>query len=215
MSKLLKWAFILFPFFLLLGLLSLTYFSREFLTPVSEQQQAVRVVISPGMGGAEIGQVLESNALVRHAWSFRLLVRLTKTGSRIKAGTYDLSPSQNAYDLLKKLVSGDVVQIRITIPEGYTLQQIARLLQAKGISDASQFEEKAKEATFFIPETGESITGLEGFLFPDTYDLSPNITPEEAYAPMLKRFQDLVTPFLSEIQKKNGFETNHYAGVFD
>ncbi len=200
MSKL-KWLFFALPFILLVALVVLTYLSHEFLTPVSLEKESTRFVISEGMRGTDIANELQKDRLIRHAWAFRLLVRVTSTGPKIKAGTYDFSPNLSPYQILKKMVSGDVIQVRVTIPEGYTLKQIADLLDAKGIANKSEFLDKANQTALEFPELKENIQGLEGFLFPDTYDLAPHLTPEDASTPMVDRFKELVIPLYGKSNK--------------
>lgn len=191
----LRWFFILLSIALLLALGVLSYCAREWLMPITNEPQTIRVVISDGMGIEALSETLEGAALIRHAWSFNLLVRLTHTDERIVAGTYDLSPSLSAYDILKKIVHGEVTRVRVTFPEGFTLNEIADRLDADGIVKKAIFINYALHADMELPD-GKRVHGLEGYLFPETYDFPPDSAPEAVADTMVKQFKSVVFPIV-------------------
>lgn len=197
MKKILVLLFLLF----IISVSALLYVSREFLLPREPVKQTIRVIISRGMGASEVARVLEDRKVIRHAWSFHLLSRLTKTSGKIVAGTYDLSPSNSEYEILRILVRGEGILARITIPEGFDLRQIARALDAGGVVSKKAFWNAAHIASFEIPDLLKT-KGVEGFLFPDTYNLEPDISPASAMKPMLERFGELVVPLYKKANPK-------------
>ncbi len=181
-------------FFLFCCMFAASYFARDFFVPMSFKRNEIQVVVQEGSTAPEIGRELKKKGLIRSSFSFRLLSLLTGTGKEIKAGTYRFTPSMSEYEILKKLVSGKSILVKITIPEGFNLRQISDLLSKKGVAPKEKFLETSRKTTFYIPQLHEKISGLEGFLFPDTYFLSPGMTPEEAYNPMIQEFEKLVVP---------------------
>lgn len=153
--------------------------------------------VEPGSGVARVGQDLQRQGFIRSAWAFRVLTMLTGTEGQIKAGFYALKPSMTPREVLRRLVQGQSEAQRLTIPEGYSLRQIAGLLDEQGIGSGERFLSLASRAERFearyswleaLPE-GAS---LEGFLFPDTYQVGGTRIPEEdLIGLMLSRFEQV------------------------
>lgn len=183
-------------------LAGMTTAAHEFLTPKNPSASVVRVTIERGMRASEVAGLLEQKEIIRHAWSMRLLMRLSKTENRIQAGAYDLSPSASEYQILQKLVRGEVATVRITVPEGFTLRQIARTLGENQVVREEEFLEAARGAKFEIPGLRDGKEGLEGYLFPDTYDFPTHSPPAKVYGKMLDRFRELVLPLYLQSPKR-------------
>ena len=105
-------------------LLAASYFAREIFVPVSLKKNKVLVVVPTGSSCAQIADELSHKGLIRSAFSFRLLSRFTGAQSKMKAGTYRFSPSYNEVEILRRLVLGKSILIKVTIPEGFDLRQI-------------------------------------------------------------------------------------------
>jgi UPF0755 protein len=113
---------------------------------------------------------------------------------QVEAGEYELSTTMPPAIILRKLVTGDVVKYRITIPEGYTVRQIALYLQDEGIiEDHEQFLKLAFSAEF---SAGLGIEGksVEGYLFPDTYLLPKGVSAGEIIKTMVGKFKRVYEP---------------------
>lgn len=103
------------------------------LQPVESQTDAVHVVVEPGMSSAQIAHLLEQQGLIRNADIFRYYLYFKGKGSRMQAGEYEITPGKSLDEIIEKLETGDVIQIemvRVTIPEGYTVRQIAQRMGA-------------------------------------------------------------------------------------
>ncbi len=176
------------------------------LQPVSRSAQKVRVAVKPGTGAEQIARQLEREGLVRNASLFLLYAHWKGDAGRFKPGVYRLSPNMSAAqisDLLQR-GAGDPDDISVTIPEGFTLSQIAQTLQEKGvIRDAQAFLRMTRSASaplsapFPLPKTG-----LEGYLYPETYRFHPQSAPERVAQTMLDTFtREFYTPHLAEIRR--------------
>lgn len=179
---------------LIAALAAADFITRDLTTPLSKEQVTIDVSIPKGASAGYIAQELQDRGVIRRAWTFRLLVRYTKTDTLIKSGTYSLSPSLSPYVILGKLVKGENEVARVTIPEGFTMKQIAAALSSSDVVGEKAFLEAASRAVITLPGPDGKIKGLEGFLFPDTYDYPPHVTPQQAIQPMLDRFRQLVLP---------------------
>lgn len=167
---------------------------RSQFQPVGEGKPKVRVSVEKGKGVGGIAETLAQNGIIRSAFAFQAYVRWHGAGNRLRAGRYMLSGSMSLAQILLTLEqgpgrSGD--RLRVTVPEGFTLVQIAEALEAKGICDAAAFQEFASKPSawtgwdlgFTLPKTT-----LEGYLFPDTYDFLPHTPPDEIAKEMLLNF---------------------------
>ncbi len=149
--------------------------------------------VKEGETASQITRHLEDQCLIRSGLAFRILLRISRGESRIKAGKYKLSPQMNSVQVLEKLVKGKVERISFMIPEGSLAREIAQILEKQSIVDARDFMEvvahpEALKVGDYEPEN------LEGYLFPDTYLMSGRSTPEEVAALMVNKFNETVLP---------------------
>jgi len=148
-----------------------------------------QVVIPKGSTFHEVIDLLNEEGLLRSPTRFYLLARIAGVAGRVKAGEYALSTSMMPPVILHKLVTGDVVKYRVTIPEGYSIRQIAvRLAEAGIINGQDEFLQAAFSADL-ASRMGVGGASVEGYLFPDTYLFSKGITPEEVIKTMVGRFR--------------------------
>lgn len=148
--------------------------------------------IEKGQGSKDIALNLKNEGFIKNSFSFRVYVLINKTAGKLQAGTYELSPSMTVPQIVNKLVSGQTLKLKIIIPEGFTLEQIAEELSLN-------FQEKIslqflagefKDEFEFLADTPDTLS-LEGFLFPDTYLFDPRTEEKE-----------MVRVFLSNFDKK-------------
>ena len=167
---------------------------RSSFLPVAEGRPRVAVEVERGNGVGGIGETLARNGVIRSASAFQFYVRWHGAGSRLRAGRYTLSGSMSLAQILHILEQGpehDGDRLRVTVPEGFTLAQIADALEAKGVCDATAFREFAAKpgvwsgwtVGFTLPQNT-----LEGYLYPDTYDFPPRTKPEEIAKEMALNF---------------------------
>jgi len=161
-------------------------------TPPSTTGRPVVVHIPTGTGAAGTATRLEKAGVIRNATVFLWYARLRGDAGRFRAGDYRLAPSLTADEIIARLRRGgmDSEDRAITVPEGWTLKQIAAALEEKGIvRSGADFLSLVKrkytglKAPFPLPEVG-----LEGYLFPDTYRFMPDSRPEKVAQAMLDRF---------------------------
>jgi len=189
--------FFIFSLFFLIAILFITaiYF------PLDENSATQKVInITSGTNAREIVNVLEKNEIIRkNNYPFKILTKLMKIEDQLKYGEYSLSPSMNMPQILHKLVKGEVITYKITIPEGYTSTQIAELLDKKEIAE--------KEAFLKIVKDTEKT--LEGYLFPDTYEVPKKYGVEKMIKVMLSNFNQIaIENKFTDRAEKIGFSLN-------
>jgi UPF0755 protein len=136
---------------------------------------------------------LQSAGVVRHAWGLRLWARWQALDRLVRPGDYRFDRALAPIEVLGLLRSPMAALHRVTIPEGSTLNQVATLLANAGFGGADQFLCLARDPTFLL-SLDVPTTGLEGYLFPDTYAFGWNTPPEDILAAMVERFRHEAAP---------------------
>jgi UPF0755 protein len=140
--------------------------------------------------GALLGPVardLERAGVIKNARAFELFARVTRRGNSLRAGEYALSPSLPADAVLERLASGAVRTHRVVLPEGLTMHEVAERLAAAGLVAATDFLAVTNDPTVAVV-LGVDGTTLEGYLFPETYELSKGLAPREIVRLMVEQF---------------------------
>ena len=171
---------------LLIILLSVSFFIVSFLQELRLPKDVGLIEeklfsVEKGHGFSEIAENLEKQGLIKQNLYFKVYVLWQGYSRSLQAGEYLLSSSMNIPEIAKKMVSGRTASITITVPEGFTQRQIEERLG------------------FVLP--GEN---LEGFLFPDTYQFSFNVSGEEAVKKMRDNFERKLRQELREEIEKQG-----------
>jgi UPF0755 protein len=168
---------------------------------IAEGEPPIRLVVPAGASADTIARQLHAVGLVSHPLAFRALARVRGVGAQLKAGEYALSGPLSLEGILGVLLRGDVVRRDLTIPEGRSLDEIAALVAAEGI-DLEGFLEAARDPAP-VRDLDPAASDLEGYLFPDTYDVpqSPE-APRALVRRMAQRFREVVSPELPRIADK-------------
>ena len=199
--------------------------SLEPVDPTSKEY--VTVQIPEGASVQEIGSTLEKAGLVKHGIVFGMYTKY-KNYSDLKAGYYNLQKSMSTDDLIKELQKGGTAEAQepvlasLTIPEGYTIDQIAQAVgqlqgNFKEPLTADAFLAKVQDDNFISQEVSkysnllESLPTkesgaryrLEGFLFPATYSIKESTTIESLIDEMLAAMDKTLTPHYSTIKSKH------------
>jgi UPF0755 protein len=145
------------------------------------------VEIAPGTGSRAIGKALVDAGVVRDEWTFRLAVFLTGTQRELKAGEYRFTTPASAKDVARQLARGDVFLRPITFPEGLSLKEMASIYQSRGLGQAAAFLEAAKD-TSAVKALDPQARDLEGYLFPDTYNVPRKMSADALVRQMVHAF---------------------------
>ncbi|WP_088893619.1 endolytic transglycosylase MltG [Leptolyngbya ohadii] len=172
--------------------------------PDAAKPQTVQIQIPEGSTAQQIGEDLHAAGLIRSltAWNIwsRWLSQQDRTGG-FQAGTYELSSDQSMTAIADQLWRGDVVQSSYTIPEGWSMQQMAKYFEEQGYFSAQAFLDATKQIPRDrYPWLPENLPHLEGFLYPDTYQFGGELTPQLVVDQMLDRFQQVALPLYEKAQ---------------
>ncbi len=173
------------------------------MTPAGLNADVKSFTVRKGETFKTVAGRLYREAFVRSALKLRLYARLTGDARRIRAGEYALSAAKTPAALLEVLTSGRVIQHRVTIPEGYSLSQIAGLLEDAGLADRKAFI-KAATDPLTTAALGIEAPSLEGYLFPETYSFPRPVSPEKILSVMVEAFQKAIPSRWQEDAAKAG-----------
>lgn len=146
-----------------------------------------------------IAHLLTREGIIQDPYKFMILTWVKGLGKKIQWGDFELYPGIPPRVLLTFLTTGKTMLKRVTIPEGFTLQQIAKRLAEETLVEEAEFLASARDPQFL--ETLE-IDGhsLEGYLFPDTYIFHRGMNAQTIQKKMVHRFKEI----LSELQEREG-----------
>ena len=169
------------------------------------EDAAVSIQIPEGTSSQKIGRDLEAAGLIRSASAWNMWTRWLTLQNRdggFKAGTYQLSPTQPLSAVADKLWKGEVVQQSFTIPEGWSLTQMSTYFEAQGFFPAKDFMAAVSQIPYAqYPWLPSGLPHLEGFLYPDTYQLDGDaVTPQAVIKQMLSRFEKIALPVFQKNQ---------------
>lgn len=131
-------------------------------------QEGTVFKVLKGESVSAIASRLERQGLIRSSLFLRLVSRVSKTERRFKSGYFRILPGDSTIDVHNLLVSGYTEQVKVTIPEGWTLKQIAVYLEEKGVTTAEEFRDAASSPVL-LAQFGIPAESFEGYLYPDTY----------------------------------------------
>ena len=151
-------------------------------------EPAKLVEVKHGQRTATILQHLQSEGVIRDQYVPLIYMKLLRRSDSIKAGVYEFSKPMAAAAVIDKLVRGDVTLKTVTVREGLDRFAIGRLFAAEGLGTDAQWREATGEAEL-IHDIAPQATSLEGYLFPDTYKLSPGTPAKTIVRQMVQNFR--------------------------
>ena len=209
------------------GYFGYQYVQSSLLPVDANSKEYVTVQIPEGSNIQEIGSTLEHSGVIKHGVIFAFYAKY-KNYSDLKAGYYNLQKSMSTEDIIKELQKGGTPEPQepsladLTIPEGYTIEQIAQAVgqlqgEFKEPLTADAFLAKVQDDNFISQEVAkypnllESLPTkesgaryrLEGYLFPATYSIKESTTIESLIDEMLATMDKTLTPHYSAIKSKN------------
>jgi UPF0755 protein len=146
------------------------------------------VTIRQGASSGEIGRVLADARVIKQPRLFRAALWWTGQGRNLKAGEYRFDHPVTPLDVVGVLARGEVYTQKLTIPEGLTIEEMAKLYESHGFGRARDFVEAAEDVTR-IADLDPAATNLEGYLFPETYALPRNGGAARLVGQMVDRFR--------------------------
>ncbi|MDO4555098.1 MAG: endolytic transglycosylase MltG [Lachnospiraceae bacterium] len=202
---------LLFLVIFVFGALWLFTIFSEYKNQTDIEGEKVTINISPGSGIRDIAAVLKENDLIRHKAAFYLKVKTMDAAGELKYGTFTLEKGYCLETLIENLIEGGEQKAGVwfTVPEGFTIEKIGAKLEEEGFCSQDDFLAAVEEEYDYdfldsIPSDADVTYRLQGFLFPDTYEMEEGITPREIVITMLDQFGAQYTDEMEERTKELG-----------
>lgn len=177
---------------------------RSLTAPVATKGDAtakpVQFTVKPGVPGNQIGAELARQGLIESTNGWKIWTKFKQIGDSsggFKAGTYLVSPNEPLTKIAEKIWSGKIMQMSFTIPEGWSTMQMGEYFESLGYFSAEEFDNAVTTIPYErYPWLPQDLPILEGFLYPDTYKISSDLTntPQAIVNTMLDRFEQVALP---------------------
>ena len=200
------------------------YFGMDYLgfsLDSDSAEENIEVVVTEGMSAEKVADLLEDKGVISSSVFFRFYAGRGGYAARFSDGVFYFSKQDSYEDIVEKLISKgtQAAQVKVTIPEGWTVDKIAVRLEQNGVCTAQQFKQAVNEATFekygfeFLKHIKTENQGvhyrLEGYLFADTYyfyQTNNKKGAEQAIKKMLDNFDKKFDQSMEMRLKEKGWE---------
>ena len=192
-----------------LGLCSGIFFIKVLSKPDNSTEvltgSTIDIIIPEGASTATIANILEENQLIGNTFVFRLQSKQWGLDGTYMQGDYAVDTGLTTIQIMELLQTGVILDtIKLTIPEGYNTQQIAKKVEEAGIGTEEEFIEATQSGAFsyeFLEGIPTREFPLEGYLFPETYHFKVEDTVEDVIYLMLEQFNKV---YINEIKPNIG-----------
>lgn len=186
---------LIFPIVFILffgGLFGAWRFYDGFLnSPASESADEVVYEVKPGKTLTGVAKDLEAQGLIRDAQLFLLVAKIKGESNRMKVGEYMFAKNMTPIDVLSILTSGRSIGKKFTVSEGLNIFEIADLYESQGFGSRKEFWRWVNDPELAKELLGERLTSLEGYLFPETYQITKYTDTKSVVKAMVARFLDV------------------------
>ena len=187
-------------------------YQEEYQGTESTQGEDVEVVIPEGAATKQIAQILKDNGLIQFPAAFVKRVKESEYRGVLQPGTFTLNTGMSTWEMIEILGQVEptrTVKATVTIPEGFSIEQIAARMASEGICTQDEFLEAVQDDNYdyaFLDSIPDGITvnyRLQGFLFPATYDVYEDTTPHALVNMMLQMCPTVLYPITNGIYDKS------------
>lgn len=176
------------------------------LQPVGTGEETF-VRIENGMSSSGAAALLAEKNIIRSPWAFRLHLRLNGTSGDIQAGVYQLNPHDSAPQIADTITNGETITNAVTITSGTRLADVIKDITQLGYSKTEVKTALQQVYNYDILADKPAYASLEGYLFPDTYHISPDSSVGELIDLMLSNMDTKVTPLIEGGWRQQGLNT--------
>ena len=173
---------------ILAGLFFLVWNGKAFLQRPSAPSTSIVFHVLPGTTFRSVVFELSRKGVTGYPETLVFWGDLLGIDTNIQAGVYEISPEMSPLKILLDLHNGQKYFYRLTVPEGFTMEQVARRMARLGIGSEKEILSLSSDPVFLKEENIPS-TSVEGFLFPDTYFLPKAASAKDVFQMMISRFR--------------------------
>ncbi len=150
---------------------------------------AKAVLLHPGFSQRRIASELQAAGVIRSKTAFLLWEYLQRR--TLKAGEYLFDKPASMAEVYDRIVRGDIYFHSVTIPEGYTMFDVAQAIEVSGLGSSADFLEVARKRTDLIADLAPDARSLEGYLFPETYQFTRTQSLADMAGMMVRKFRQV------------------------
>ncbi|MBS24838.1 MAG: hypothetical protein CMQ28_04260 [Gammaproteobacteria bacterium] len=174
----------------LIPLLALAYLVNDLNQPMEIKGESILFMVESGTSLTRVANELESMDLIDNSGSMTLYARIQRTAASIQSGEYELTAGMTSMDFLRKMLAGDTYQYRITLIEGWTLEQALNEIW----SDSNIVRELNSNSGELVADSLNLVEeSVEGLLYPDTYFFTRGTTDREILTRAYERMKEVLT----------------------
>ncbi|MFD1425410.1 UPF0755 protein [Kroppenstedtia sanguinis] len=189
----------------------LAYLYVDYSLGSPKRSEPVQLEIGSGTSTTAIGRMLKEQGLIRNDWFFSTYAWLTGKSKGLQAGVYQIPPEVDVNGIFDIITNGRQNTVAVTIPEGYTIEQIGEKLEQKTKFSKEEFIQAVEEGEFNqdflqkVPKDSQRRYRLEGYLYPSTYNIPKTAKPEDVVQMMLGQFNNKMKEHgvMEQLQNKN------------
>src|SRR5882672_2178982 len=188
----------------ILGAIALAFLTYEIVTPTDRLEAGSLVVEVPAHDGVlSIADRLQRADAIRSRAGFVLATVVRGSTRSLKAGEYEVQRGATTFDVVTLIESGRVKQHAIVHPEGASVVELARVLEADRLANVRDVTRLSTDTAFLKTLSIEG-PSLEGYLFPDTYQLVRGMTADEILTRMVQRMRSKLGVDIAARAKSRG-----------
>jgi UPF0755 protein len=180
------------------------FFLRGLRPPPTNDRETVQVEIPRGASTGEIGELLEEQGAIRSATAFRWLARIRGKADKIQAGRYEIQTGLGAPEVLELLVEGRTRLLRVVVQEGLTAADAAEVVARQAGFTTAEYLALARDSSL-TDSLGVPGPTLEGYLFPETYFVDPEISARAFVELQIETFRKAFEPEIEKRAQAQGF----------
>lgn len=174
-------------------------------------KRVCEIVIPEGAGASSVISALKDEGLIKSELIMKAVVKITGSASKIRSGSTEISSKMSYFEINDRLLSASST-VKVTIPEGYEIDQIVKVFSEKlGIDKQQLYEEIEKgefDYDFITDELPFGKHRLEGYIFPETYYFEKNMSAHQVIDVCLSQFDKVFNDKLRKQTEKMGFTTH-------
>lgn len=206
-------------FILISGVITFSYLSYKYYiySPISKLNKQIIFRVEKGENRKTVINKMHNNKIINNELFANLYAKNKNIGKDLKQGVYILNTAMTPSQILDKVLNGKIDKdpdiVYVTIPEGFTVKEIAERLNKEGlINDIDSFINECQNGAFnyeflkSIPKDRKS--RLEGYLFPDTYEFKKGLSSHDIIDKMLSRFNDIYESVIIPQMKNHNYSVD-------
>ncbi|AGH96573.1 endolytic transglycosylase MltG [Pseudobdellovibrio exovorus] len=178
------------------------------MTPAGKGTAEVLFDIEPGDTLPRISAALEEQQLIRSARLFQYYVKFKGLGGQLKVGEYALTQSMTPDQIISVLISGRSVARKITFAEGLNVFDLVQIFEKNEIGTREEFFKLVYDKEFIRSLLGEELPSLEGYLYPETYQITKFESTRALLTQMVRRFLQVWQLEIEPVAKNSGWTRN-------